>query len=349
MSRRKNDQDLSLEQLQLKKAKAKKTRAILLAIFMPLVAVFVVNMVILPFTGGLHRLVKNPDTNGNQFIKEGTSLAAHRLGGDVYPEESMMAFKGAWLSGKVDVLEFDLHMTKDGYIVLNHDHTLDRTTDSLLKFHDEDIEISDLTLAELKTLNMGYHFKDANGNYPYRYASESNVPDDLRFATLDEVLQYLYSVDTTKRLEYIIEVKDDGDEGKLIMDGLYDAMVRYDILDRTIVGTFHADISKYIDEKYLAMGVTRSASVLEVLNFYYAFMWGVPINVKYDVLQIPMGLTGVYFSFSTQAFVDYAHSYGIAVQYWTINDADDAAHLVSIGADAVMTDDYHMCYDAMNR
>jgi glycerophosphoryl diester phosphodiesterase len=43
--------------------------------------------------------------------------------------------------------------------------------------------------------------------------------------------------------------------------------------------------------------------------------------------------------FDTAAFVDRAHAVGIAVDFWTINDVDDARRLVALGADGIMSDD----------
>ena len=203
--------------------------------------------------------------------------------------------------------------------------------------------MQDKTLAELKTLNFGYNFQAPDGSYPYR--NIDNVPDDVRILTLDEVLSYLAEQRPDGDLTYIIEIKDKGRVGKEAMDKLYAAMEKFGITDKTIVGTFNGDISKYIDDVYGGK-VKRSAGILEVVNFYYAFLWGVNQNTEmlgYDVLQIPMGFNG-FFDLSTKAFIDYAHSLGIAVQYWTINDEDDMRTLLKNGADAIMTDNPELAY-----
>lgn len=59
-------------------------------------------------------------------------VSAHRSGGDLNPEESMAAFKNCVESKdfQTDIFEFDLHITKDGVLILLHDDTLDRTSDS---------------------------------------------------------------------------------------------------------------------------------------------------------------------------------------------------------------------------
>ena len=340
------------------KAEEKKRRKMLakkicLPIVGVLVFIFVLNILILPATGSYARVGAVNEYNGdNQYISqiagEKVMLSAHRAGGGLQPEETMAAFKLCMEAKYVDIVEFDLHLTKDGELVLMHDHEVDRTSDGPIVFGKKGVKIQDKTLAELKQLNFGYNFQDREGNYVYR--EEGVDLTDVRILTLNEILTYLRDVRPDGGLKYIIEIKDGGKVGKRAMDKLYEAMVEFDIVDKTIVGTFKGDITKYIDDKYGDV-VKRSAGILEVLNFYYAFLWGVkqnPDKLGYDVLQIPMGFDG-FFDMSTKAFIDYAHSIGIAVQYWTINDADDIATLIDNGADAIMTDNPDIMYEVMQQ
>ena len=55
-------------------------------------------------------------------------LAAHRGFSECYPENTMIAFREA-LKLDIDMVETDVHMTRDGVLVLMHDHDLARTTD----------------------------------------------------------------------------------------------------------------------------------------------------------------------------------------------------------------------------
>ncbi len=328
-----------------------------------LLFIFVLNMIILPLTGSLWRTNEVDFYSGpnpyiifdeSDYTHDGLYLSAHRAGGDLEPEETMAAFKNCVEAEKaggyrVDIMEFDLHLTKDNVLVLMHDHKLDRTSDSVEVFGKKRIEVKDKTLEELKQLNFGYNFVDQNGEYKYRKPDADLT--DVRILTLDEVLTYLeQTAHPDGSLKYIIEIKDGGKTGKKAMDMLYQAMKDYDIIDRTIVGTFKGEITKHIDKNY-GDEVIRSASILEVLNFYYAFLWGRNLDVDklgYRVLQIPMGIATAYFDFATEAFVDYAHTQGIAVQYWTINEPDDVKHLQSIGADCIMTDNPEMAYDVLH-
>src|SRR3989304_1425025 len=75
---------------------------------------------------------------GVQFLMAGVSamaatsarleVHAHRGGAGLAPENTLAAFRKALELG-VDALEMDLHVTRDGAVVVIHDETLDRTTD----------------------------------------------------------------------------------------------------------------------------------------------------------------------------------------------------------------------------
>ena len=57
-------------------------------------------------------------------------------------------------------------------------------------------------------------------------------------------------------------------------------------------------------------------------------------------LQIPMSYdVGIELPLVSKSIVDRAHRRNIAVQYWTINDADDMRTLIKMGVDCIMTDD----------
>ena len=59
--------------------------------------------------------------------KPSTLLAAHRGGSLLWPENSLLAFRNAIALG-ADFIEFDVHLSKDGEVVVIHDPTLERTT-----------------------------------------------------------------------------------------------------------------------------------------------------------------------------------------------------------------------------
>lgn len=78
-----------------------------------------------------------------------TQIIAHRGYRAVAPENTLPAFEAA-LAYNPDMLEMDLHRTKDGHLVVIHDETVDRTTNGTGL-------VKDLTLAEIKALDAGQY------------------------------------------------------------------------------------------------------------------------------------------------------------------------------------------------
>ena len=312
-----------------------------------LLIVLLVLILVLAVLGGVMFWVVTGDSketpvemgnSGNPLITPlGTSmLSGHRAGGGIAPENTMMALKNCVNSKtySLDIFEFDIHLTADGVPVLLHDSTLDRTSDAAEYFCEEGVEVGDKTFAELRNLNMGAKFKNDNGERPYAGLTGSDIPEDLRIVSLAEALDYLES---SGDYHYIIEVKNSGDRGREATDILYDTLKEYGCLERTVVGTFHNEITEYIGEAYPDM--FRSAGVNEVIRFYLCALLGLKVKedtFSFVALQIPVDDYVV--NLGTARVVNYAHKHGIAVQYWTINDPSEMEFLQSIGADAVMTD-----------
>src|ERR687889_285423 len=99
---------------------------------------------------------------------------AHRGASTLAPENTMEAFRTAVEAG-AGGLELDVHLTRDGHIVVIHDATVDRTTSGTGA-------VSEMTLDELRRPDAGYNFSpDGGPTRPYR-GRGTKVP------TLEEVL-----------------------------------------------------------------------------------------------------------------------------------------------------------------
>ncbi|MGN1163310.1 MAG: glycerophosphodiester phosphodiesterase family protein, partial [Candidatus Ornithospirochaeta sp.] len=283
----------------------------------------------------------NPDLiakvdSENPFISSTSMVSAHRIGGGDAPEETMAALEKC-LSSPLppEVLEIDLRLTSDDTLVLFHDETLDRTTDSP-EIHGEGKRVGDMPLSLLKALNMGENFQDKEGNYPYRGLRGDDVPDTLRIMTLEE---FLDRAEEEGDFFYIMEIKDKGERGMAALDQLHSILEERDLLSRTILGTFNKEITQYRDSRY--PDIIRSASVRECLGFYFSALLGLKnYEPKFSVLQVFYGRP--YFKYginmATAKVINYAHSHDIAIQYWTVNDTRDMDYLFSVRADAVITD-----------
>lgn len=318
------------------KTKSKKKKGLI--IFASIAGVIILLAVLLNIAGA-HKSSPQQlidyDTE-NPYILEDTDVSAHRSGGGIAPEETMMALKNCAESGdfNIDVFEFDLHITKDDVLILLHDDTLDRTSDSQEVFGEKDVRPEDKTFEELKQLNMGAKFENEKGETPYADLEETT--EELRVLRVEEVLDYLMS---TGEYKYIIEIKNDGDLGKKGVDILYKILKEKDLLNQVIFGTFHKEVSEYVDEKYPDM--TRSTGIFEVLDFMIA-AWTDSDSYEppCSVLQIPYGAPFKYLGLNTATaqVINYAHKHDMALQYWTINDEEEMEYLLDMGADCIMTD-----------
>ena len=317
-----------------------------LCIVLVVVITMVSSLVLLIAHDWKEEYIKYETTNSNITELGTTLVSAHRSGGGIFPENTMMAFEGCINSDtfKTDVFEFDLHITGDDELIILHDGTLDRTTDAVEYFGKEDIRPEDYTYEELRALNFGESFKTDDGEKPYQGLRGDDVPDSLKVSNLKDVLTYLQSHGD---FGYIIEIKNGGELGKKSADILYNTLKEMELLDNVVVGTFQNSVTNYLDEKYPDM--PRSASIIEVVKVYFNSLLGLDKKegvYKFNALQIPVGLSII--DLATARLVNYAHRHNIAVQYWTINDTETMQLLKDIGADCVMSDVPDVAYDILH-
>lgn len=333
-----------------KKAGRKKHRAgrIVLAVLGVLILAIVITDVVVCHHRSDPDHIQTYDTQ-NPYVLEQTDISGHRSGGGIEPEETLRAFKNCAENPdfSIDVFEFDLHVTKDDVLVLLHDDTVDRTSDSQQVFGEKDVRPENKTYDELRQLNMGAQFETESGEKPYANLHGDQVPDDLRILRVEDALDYLI-VQGKGEYKYIIEIKNSGDLGTHGVDLLYNIMKERGIIDRVIFGTFHKEVSAYVDATYQDM--TRSTSIAEVAEFWAAALRN---DENYTppckVLQIPYcaPYKNLGFNLGTATVINYAHAHDMAVQYWTVNDPEDMAYLVDLGADCIMSDYPDKLYDTM--
>ena len=282
--------------------------------------------------------IKTYETD-NRYINSTNTpyVSAHRSGGGIMPEESMLAFRNCIENPdfSVDVFEFDLHITKDNVLVLLHDDTLERTTDCEKVLGDAKARPENYTYEELRQLNIGAKFENENGEMPYADISGDGLIDDLKIVRIEDILDYL---NYAGNFDYIIEIKNGGELGCTGVDILYNVLESRNLLDKVIFGTFNEEVSFYVDDNYPLL--KRSATIKEVLSFYKSALFNSKdFEAKYIALQIPYNMPyRIVGNLATARVINYAHAHNIAVQYWTINKENELEYLSSVGADCIMSD-----------
>jgi glycerophosphoryl diester phosphodiesterase len=291
----------------------------------------------------------------NPFIvgKDGRPLiAAHRGGKNLQPENTFSAIDYSYEKYHVDIIEMDLYLTKDNYLILSHNSTINAYTE--LNGLD-DYYIRDHTLEEIRMFNFGYNFKDQNGNYPYRNVldgvdnsqkSEVLLENKLRVVTITELFEKYARTDVL----YIIEIKDSGDRGIIACDLLVAEMEKYDLVNKVAVGTFKDEVESYLNKTY--PNVIRGGSFSVAKGFIITQMLGVNLFDKssFSCLQIPSSYNFkdvITLNLAKKTYINRAHRRGMSVQYWTINDKEEMIELINLGVDVIMTDNPDVLYEVL--
>ena len=239
---------------------------------------------------------------------------AHRGASALAPENTIEAFRLAVQDG-AGGLELDVHMTRDGHIVVIHDATVDRTTSG-------SGAVSEMTLHELRKLDAGHNFRpDGGPTRPYRGRS-------VRVPTLGEVLEEFPDVAVN------IDIKV-GTPG--IEETVFGVLREANALRRAIVvSTPHATVKRF--RKVSGGHVSTGGSKWEIGLFYVLSRLRLERLVRpaYDALQVPLRHRGILVV--TPRFVRAAHARGVRVDAWTINQADEMRRLLDLGVDVIMTD-----------
>lgn len=249
-----------------------------------------------------------------KFFNKETVIFAHRGASNEYPENTLPAFQKAVELG-VDVIETDVHLTKDNRFVIFHDETIDRMCDSCGL-------IRDYTLSELKTFNAGYRYTADNGkSFPFR-------DKGLSALSLEEVLEKF------PEQRFNIDLKDKSPEqGKLFVD----IINKHGAQGRVLAASEHRYILMEI--RRLCPELATSFALWEALWFYFLFKSGLLfLNISFpgDALQVPEYWGQ--FHVVTGSFIKQAHEKGLKVHVWTINKESDMRRLLGMGADGVMSD-----------
>ena len=282
-------------------------------------AVSILALMLVASAAGLYVYLANLEgkrADGNKYFlgqRQKPLLAAHRGGGGEAPENTLEAFRNAQKMG-MDHLELDVHATKDGELVVIHDSTVDRTTNGSGK-------VSDMTLAELRSLDAGHDFtKDGGQTFPFRSTG-------VRIPKLTEVFEaFPFSLIN-------IEIKHTERSSSRYLCGLLEEHGR----KRSVIV---ASVSDDVIEEFRSdcPGVATSASFWESISFYALFKLGLAENFYADMeaLQIPSSFVGT--GEKAKAFIEAAQERNLEIHVWTVNSEERIREYLRLGVDGIMTD-----------
>lgn len=254
------------------------------------------------------------------FSVDRPRVFAHRGGSALAPENTIAAFDNGLALG-ADGLELDVHLSRDGAVVVHHDRTLDRTT-SLTG------AVAEKTTDELARADAGFSFRPPSIG-PGRDAADVGFPfrgRGIGVPTLGAVL------DRYPDVPVIIELKvNDEALARAVVAAIREA----DAVERVCLGSFGRRVLRAA--RALEPRLATSAAREEVRWALYRSRCRWPVRrVAYEGYQVPewAGTTRVV----SPRFVRDAHAAGLGVQVWTVDGEADAGRLVELGVDGLITD-----------
>lgn len=248
-------------------------------------------------------------------------VAGHAGGDQSWPHSTMFAFREAARAG-VDVLEMDVQLTGDGVLIVQHDDTIDRTTERRGV-------VRDLSLGELQALDNAYWWSDEwssrdqpSDAYVWRGvrtgATEpppTYTADDFRIETFRAIAEAFPDHVLDIEIKVPGTVGDPEDmafaiEGARVLAEEIEALGR---TDSVIVVSFNGDVIKAFRE--LAPDVATSPSVEELLTWFF----GTDDFDEQDVVaQVPPDFDGI--EVLTPGIIERVRNEGLEIWVWP-NDA----------------------------
>lgn len=227
-----------------------------------------------------------------------TKVIAHRGFSGSYPENTMLAYEKAVEAGS-DGIEMDIHLSRDGQVVIMHDADLSRTTNGSGL-------IQNYTVAQLKEL-------DASAEFTGKYGR-------VQIPTLEEYFDYIRSTDVVTN----IEVKSEPGNFLEIEQKAVALVRRYRLEERIIFSSFN-HYSMVLCKKLapeIACGLLYGSAIAHPGSYARSF------GVEY--------MHPAYTELTPELVTDMKDS-GVGINAWTINEEPDIRRFWELGIDGIIT------------
>ncbi len=223
---------------------------------------------------------------------------AHRGFSGNYPENTMLAFRKALEAG-CEGIEFDVHLTKDGEIVIIHDEAIDRTSG-------QHGLVKDMTYAELCRVDFSYRYA---GLVPFQ-----------RIPTLREYFELVKDWDICSN----IELKTGVYEYPGIEQAVYNLIQEYHMEDKVIISSFnhHSVMRMKAIDPAIPCGFLSETWILDVGSY---------IESHQVEAYHPQ------FHMLTDAETADLKAHGREINTWTVNTPEDIREMIRLQVDGIIS------------
>jgi glycerophosphoryl diester phosphodiesterase len=268
-------------------------------------------------------------------------IVAHRGASAVVAEHTLAAYQRA-ITGGADALECDVRMTRDAHLVCVHDRTIDRTSDGRGV-------VSELDLPSLELLDFSSWHGDLPASAdellsdnPYLHGvAADRVTRGGGVLTLEMLLELVH--DSGSQVRLLVETKHPTRYGGLVEKTLVDMLDRFGWAGRPGPAE-HVRQPPNMDNRVVVMSFAPTAvrrvrllapdipTVLLMERLYPLRRDGMlPAGV-------PIAGPGLHVLRADPDFVQRAHSRGLQVYVWVVDDPRDVRYVLDLGVDTIITD-----------
>ncbi|WP_309131107.1 glycerophosphodiester phosphodiesterase family protein [Brevibacterium sp.] len=237
-------------------------------------------------------------------------VIAHRGASAHWPENTMPAF-AAGIEQGADMIEIDLHMSRDGRLIVIHDDSLERTTDARHVYPDRsNLRIASMTAAEIAALDAG--------SWKSPTFAGTQVPH------LAEVLALVHAT----RTGLLLEVKHPR---------------QYPGIAEAIVRSF-AEVPGYLGRALAAGLLVVQSADWDFVRDFHALAPDIPVGLlgrpgPEELREFANWVDQInpHRGEADAEFLHSVHELGMSSLVWTIDETAEMERAIDFGADGIIT------------
>lgn len=275
----------------------------------------------------LYIILLNLLMNPGKFEKQG-----HRGCAGLLPENTIEGMLKAVQSG-VTNLEMDIAVTKDNKAVVSHDPYFNHiiatkpTGEPVTVAEEKSLVIYETEYEEVRRYDVGLR---GNPAFPYQGKMKAYVP---LLSELIDAVENFCNANSIASVTYNLEIKSHPS-----FDGIYYPAINYYVelimqivndrllQSRTVIISFDSRPTQYVHQNYPSVKTGLISENMKLIEEELNICGFIPDYYSPDYTTV------------TKALIEYAHTKGLKVIPWSVNETKSISYLKSIGVNGIITD-----------